>query len=63
MSSESAKRQQMGPRITVTVPPEHYEQVCPMAKGKKVSDAWTISDVVEKHIQPDTPLLAMKEAR
>ena len=37
MSSESAKRQQTGTRITVTVPPDHYEQVCRMAKGKNVS--------------------------
>ena len=63
MSSASAKRQQTGPRITVTDPPDHYEQVCRMAKGKKVSNAWIIRDAVEKYIQADTPLFAMKEAR
>ena len=63
MSSESAKRQQTGTRITVTVPPDHYEQVCRMAKSKKVSNAWIIRDAVEKYIQADTPLFAMKEAR
>jgi len=63
MSSKPAKRQQTGTRITVTVPPDHYEQVCHMAKGKKVSNAWIIRDAVEKYIQADTPLFAVKEAR
>lgn len=63
MSSESAKRRQTGTRITVTVPPDHYEQVCRMAKGKKVSNAWIIRDAVEKHIETDAPLFAVKEAR
>ena len=62
-SSESAKRQQTGTRITVTVPPDHYEQVCRMAIAKKVSNAWIIRDAVEKYIQADTPLFAGKEAR
>jgi|GEM_PF-1701918 len=63
MSSESANRPQTSTRITVTVPPDHYEQVCRMAKGKKVSNAWIIHDAVEKNIQADTPLFAVKEAR
>ena len=63
MSSESAKRQKTGTRITVTVPSDHYEQVCRMAKGKKVSNAWIIRDAVEKYIQADAPLFATKEAR
>ena len=63
MFSESAKRQQTGTRITVTVPKGDYEQVCRMAKSKKVSNAWIIRDAVEKYIQADTPLFAMKEAR
>lgn len=63
MSSKPAKRQQTGTRITVTVPPDHYAQVCRMAKGKKVSNAWIIRDAVERYIQADTPLFAMKETR
>ncbi len=63
MSSESAKRPQTGTRITVTVPPSDYEQVCRMARARKVSNAWIIRDAVEKYIQADTPLFAVKEAR
>lgn len=63
MPSKSAKRLKTGTRITVTVPPDHYEQVCRMAKGKKVSNAWIIRDAVEKYIEADAPLFALKETR
>ncbi len=61
MSSEPTRRQQTATRNTV--PSDNYEQVCRMAKGKKVSNAWIIRDVVEKYIQADTPLFAVKEIR
>lgn len=63
MPSESPKSRQTGTRITVTVPPDHYQLVCRMAKVKKVSNAWIIRDAVEKYIQADTPLFAQKEDR
>ena len=63
MVTMSAKRPQTGTRITVTVPPDHYAQVCRMAKSMKVSNAWIIRDAVEKYIQADTPLFAGREVR
>ncbi len=54
------------PRIAHMIPlpfPPTYAQVCRMAKAKKVSNAWIIRDAVEKYIQADTPLLAVKESR
>lgn len=61
MSSKPKSHRRAGTRITVTVPPGDYEQVCRMAKAKKVSNAWIIRDAVEKYIQADTPLFAGKE--
>lgn len=63
MVTMSAKRPQTGTRITVTVPPDHYAQVCRMAKSMKVSNTWIIRDAVEKYIQADTPLFAGREVR
>jgi predicted transcriptional regulator len=63
MSSQSSKGRRSGTRITVTVPPDDYEQVCRLAKARKVSNAWIIRDAVEKYIQADAPLFAGKEAR
>lgn len=63
MPKDDRKSDRNGTRITVTIPPEHYELVCRMAKGKKVSNAWIIRDAVEKYIEADAPLFAMKEPR
>lgn len=63
MSSHQAKRRHSGTRITVTIPPEHYEQVCRMAKAKKVSNAWIIRDAVEKYVEADAPLFVGREVR
>jgi metal-responsive CopG/Arc/MetJ family transcriptional regulator len=61
--AHSAKRPLSGPRISVTIPPDFYEQVSSMAKAKKVSKAWIIRDALEKYIEADAPLFAGKEAR
>jgi predicted transcriptional regulator len=63
MSSQPSKRPHSGTRISVTIPPDHYEQVCRIAKAKKVSNAWIIRDAVEKYVQADAPLFAGKAAR
>jgi metal-responsive CopG/Arc/MetJ family transcriptional regulator len=63
MSKDDSKSERNGTRITVTIPPDHYELVCRMAKLKKVSNAWVIRDAVEKYIEADAPLFARKETR
>lgn len=63
MSKGDSKSESNGTRITVTIPPDHYELICRMAKVKKVSNAWIIRDAVEKYIEADAPLLALKEIR
>ncbi len=47
-----------GTRITVTIPPLYYDQVCRLAKAKKVSASWVVREAVEKYIDADTPLFA-----
>ncbi len=50
-----------GTRITITLPPEHYEHVLRMAKGKRVSASWVVRDAVEKYLAADIPLFAERE--
>lgn len=57
MSSKSAKRQQTGTRITVTVPPDHYELVSRMAKVKKVSKAWIIRNARVRAVLAANPIV------
>jgi len=59
----SAKNRQTATRISVTIPPDHDKRVSRMAQVKKVSNAWIIHDAVEKYIESDTPLPAIKESR
>jgi predicted transcriptional regulator len=63
MSKDGTATERNGTRITVTIPPDHYDLVCRMAKVKKVSNAWIIRDAVEKYIEADAPLLAIKGLR
>ena len=44
-------------RLSVTLSKEDHDQVCRMAKIKKVSAAWIIRDAVEKYLLADAPLL------
>jgi hypothetical protein len=46
------------PRITVTLPKSDYEEVCRLARNKRVSNAWVIRDAVEKYIAADSPLFS-----
>jgi hypothetical protein len=46
------------PRITVTLPKSDYEEVCRLARSKRVSNAWVIRDAVEKYIAADSPLFS-----
>lgn len=62
MSSKSA-RSRNGTRITITIPPTDYAQVCRMAKAMKVSNAWIIRDAVEKYFQADASSFSEKEAK
>ncbi len=45
------------PRITVTLPKSDYEEVCRLARIKKVSNAWVIRDAVGKYVAEEEPLL------
>lgn len=50
-----------GTRITVTVPPHHYEEIVRKAKHKRVSASWIVRDAVERYLADDMPLFANKE--
>jgi hypothetical protein len=50
-----------GTRITITLPPEHYEHVLWMAKNKRVSASWIVRDAVAKYLAEDMPLFADRE--
>lgn len=47
-----------GTRITITLPPEHYQHVVWMAKKKRVSASWIVRDAVDKYLAEDAPLFA-----
>ena len=63
MSSKFVPSARNGTRITVTIPPDHYEQVCRAAKAKKVSNAWIIRDAVEKYFQVDASSFSGRKAK
>ncbi len=50
-----------GTRITVTVPPHHYEEIVRKAKNKRVSASWIVRDALERYLADDMPLFANKE--
>lgn len=43
-------------RITVTFPIKDYEQLCRIARTKKLSASWVVRDAVDKYLQSDIPL-------
>lgn len=43
-------------RITVTFPVKDYEQLCRIARTKKVSASWVVRDAVDKYLESDIPL-------
>ena len=51
-----------GTRITITLPPEHYEHVVWMAKKKRVSASWIVRDAVDKYLAEDAPLFAERRS-
>jgi hypothetical protein len=51
------------PRITITLPPEHYRQIVQQAKSKRVSASWIVRDAVEKYLAADIPLFSNNERR
>jgi hypothetical protein len=53
-----SERDGESPRITVTLPKSDYEEVCRLARSKRVSNAWVIRDAVEKYIAADSPLFS-----
>jgi Arc/MetJ-type ribon-helix-helix transcriptional regulator len=59
-SNDSAKTS--GTRITVTLPPEHYEHVLRVAKRKRVSASWVVRDAVERYLADEMPLFAENES-
>jgi hypothetical protein len=51
------------PRITITLPREHYGEIVQRAKTKRVSASWIVRDAVEKYLSADIPLFANNEGR
>ena len=51
------------PRITVTLPPDHYQEILRVAKSKRVSASWVVRDAVEKYLAEDSPLFAATARR
>ena len=46
------------PRITITLPPEHYKHILQLAMNKRVSASWIVRDAVAKYLDEDMPLFA-----
>jgi hypothetical protein len=59
---DRAKR--MATRITVTLPPEDYEEVVRLSKEKRVSASWIVRDAVAKYIvgNPSSTLPSQRNA-
>jgi metal-responsive CopG/Arc/MetJ family transcriptional regulator len=38
------------PRISITLPEDHYDKVMELAEKKKVSLAWVVRDAVERYL-------------
>ena len=45
-----ALRRKNGTRITVTIPPDRYQEILQLAKSKKVSGSWVVRDAVDKYL-------------
>jgi len=60
-TSATERPKASGTRITITLPPEHYEHVVWMAKNKRVSASWIVRDAVAKYLAEDMPLFADRE--
>ncbi|MCC6427327.1 MAG: ribbon-helix-helix protein, CopG family [Phycisphaerales bacterium] len=48
-------------RMSITVPPDHHDELSRMADQKKVSVAWLVREAVEKYLATNAPLFASKE--
>ncbi|MCC7341283.1 MAG: ribbon-helix-helix protein, CopG family [Bryobacterales bacterium] len=40
----------------MTLPPEDYDQLMRIAKGKRVSASWVVRDAVNRYLAADLPL-------
>lgn len=49
-SSPSAASAQVGTRLSVTLPADHYRQMQQVAAQKKVSVAWVMRDAVDRYL-------------
>lgn len=58
LGKSAKKRPKKSPRITISLPPESYEQVIRIARRKKVSASWVVRDAVEQYLTADIPLFA-----
>ena len=43
-------------RVSVTIPPDHYEELKQIAQRKRVSVAWVVRDAVENYLAAELPL-------
>lgn len=48
-------------RATISFPPDVYQTLEGIARGKKVSLAWVVREATEKYIADKWPLLAIRE--
>lgn len=48
-------------RMSITVPPDHHDELSRLADQKKVSVAWLVREAVEKYLAANAPLFAPKE--
>ena len=49
-------RQIRNPRVSVTFPSPHYEQLQRLAAEKRVSVAWVVREAVREYLASQTPL-------
>jgi metal-responsive CopG/Arc/MetJ family transcriptional regulator len=47
------RTKRMATRITVTLPPEDYEEVVRLSKEKRVSASWIVRDAVANYVVRD----------
>lgn len=68
MSAEPSQRNQQerkakACRITVTLPPEDYKELCAIAEKHRVSASWVVRDAVDRYLTAEMPLLRQNSKR
>lgn len=47
--------------MSITLPPDHFDELNQIADQRKVSVAWLVREAVEKYLDANAPLFASKD--